>query len=478
MEQPPTDVGWSLGTEESCDTPATFGYTDESAKLGDGVPWSSAHSVQYGPVSLLQDSEGLWAAMWQQPDGIHWRMLDGSRSGTVDVDFSTRFIPFDLDADGRIDLVNFGLSVGVVWDVLEEDAVSEILFVADPGEECGWIEIIVGDFTGDGLAEILAPTGFECRIPVRPEVAIQTEPRVFGETVVTDLFTIGATLDTEVMDLVGDGDLDAYLCNDFGPENGPNQWLINDGDGVFSLGEDLGSGVTTICMSASAADLNQDGLLDFFIAGIGDQFALLQDPLGYVDHWSAWGLPTLLTAEEMPWGAAATDLNNDGLTDILLTSSTFSHFIDEDGEPAYVHLQTSPGVFEESGADLGFPQGANTRGLVARDVNADGVLDVLIADYRRSPWLMMSNGCTAENWLAVEAPLGTTFKVFVGDEVRTGLVTHHQGYSGFGPIEHHMGMGAHTEVDRVVATVPGVGEVHLSDAFSLPRRIRWSPSSP
>ena len=58
--------------------------------------------------------------MWHQPDGIHWAMLDGSRSGLVDVDFSMRFIPFDLDADGRIDLVNFGISVGVVWDVLAE----------------------------------------------------------------------------------------------------------------------------------------------------------------------------------------------------------------------------------------------------------------------------------------------------------------------------------------------------------------------
>jgi len=416
--------------------------------------------------------------MWQQPDGIHWTMIDESRSGTVDVEFSTRFIPFDLDADGHIDLVNFGLTVGVIWSVLEADARSETLFTAEPGEECGWIELIVADFTGDGLADILAPTGFECRVPVRPELAIQTAPGVFGETVVTSLFDVGATLDTEVMDLDGDGDLDAYLCNDFGPENGPNQWLINEGEGRFSLGDDLGSGVTTFCMSTSAADLNQDGLLDFYIAGIGDQYALLQDDVGYVDHWSAWGLPTLTEAEDMPWGGAATDLNNDGLTDLLLSSSTFSHFIDEDGEPAYVHLQTAPGVFEESGADLGFPQGANTRGLVARDVNNDGVLDVLLADYRRSPWLMLSNGCTAERWLAVEAPLGTVIQVFVGDEVRTGLVTHHQGYSGFGPVEHHMGFGGHETIDRVVAQVPGVGEVHLSEPVGLPRRIRWAPDTP
>jgi len=478
LSPPDTDPGWTLGPDLACDEPFAFGYTDESDRLGDGEPWASAHSVQYGPAGLLQDSSGNWAAMWQEPDGIHWKMLDGTRSGSVDVDFSTRFIPFDMDADGRIDLVNFGLSVGVVWGVLEEDAIAETLFTAEPGEECGWIELIVADFTGDGLADILAPTGFECRVPVRPELAIQTAPGVFGETVMTSLFNVGATLDTEVMDLDGDGDLDAYLCNDFGPENGPNQWLMNDGDGTFSLGVNRGSGVETYCMSSSAADLNHDGLLDFFIAGIGDQFALLQDELGYVDYWSAWGLPTLMESDDMPWGGAATDLNNDGLTDLLLTSSTFSHFVDPDGEPAYVHLQTASGVFEESGAALGFPQGANTRGLVARDVNDDGVLDVLIADYRRSPWLMLSNGCTAENWLAVEAPLGTVVQVFVGDEVRAGLVTHHQGYSGFGPVEHHMGLGGYETVDRVVAQVPGVGEVHLTEPFDLPRRIRWAPETP
>ena len=89
---------------------------------------------------------------------------------------------------------------------------------------------------------------------------------------------------------------------------------------------------------------------------------------------------------------------------------------------------------------------------------------------------MLSTGCTAENWLAVEAPLGTVIRVDVGGEQRTGLVTHHQGYSGFGPVEHHMGLGAFTEVQRVVATVPGVGEVSLNETITLPRRIRWSAS--
>lgn len=471
-----THPGWSFGEVQACGNPVPLSFTDASDLLGSGEAWSTPHEVPYGPAALVQDAGGGWAAVWQQPGGIRWNRLDGSRSGEIDTAFNDRFIPFDINNDGEMDLVYFGLSIAVVWSFLEDTAVEEVLFNSGTeGEVCGWIELILGDFSGNGLADILVPTGFGCSPPLYPQVAVQTAPGVFSEPVTSALDNIGATLDTEVMDLDGDGDLDAYLCNDFGPENGPNQWLINDGSGIFTVGDALGSGVTTYCMSAAAADLNRDGRLDLFVAGIGDQFALVRDDQGFVDHWNAWALPTLLSADQMPWGVAATDLDNNGLVDLVLSSSTFSHLIDVDGEPTYAHLQTGPGVFEERSAALGLPRSANTRGVVARDVNEDGVLDLLIADYRRSPWLLLSDGCTAASWLAIEAPLGTVVEVTAGGQVIAGLVTHHQGYAGFGPIEHHMGLGEAREVERVVAHVPGAGTVEIAEPFEVPRRIRWAP---
>ena len=475
LPPPESDPRWSLDPVQPCESPGPLSFSDQSSVIGDMVPWSGAHWVRYGPAAWVQNSADQWAAVWHQPDGIHWAMVDGSDAGVIEVEFGSRFIPLDVDEDGTLDLLYFGGNVGVVWSFLEPDVEETLFFSTTEGEICGWVEIMIGDFSGDGLPDLLAPTGFECSVPVFPQLAVQSEGRRFDTIIDSPVYTVGATVDSETMDLDGDGDLDVYLCNDFGPINGPNQWLLNDGSGGFTLGETRGSGPTTYCMSVSAADFNQDGELDFLIDGIGSQFALINHPDGFIDYWEAWGLPTLLTSEDMPWGGAATDIDNDGRTDIVMSSSTFSHFTDTDGEPAYLYLQTAPGVFEDSGAAFGFPQGANTRAVAARDVNGDGVLDILMADYRRSPWMYLSEGCTKENWLAIEAPLGTEVRVYTGDEVRAGLVTHHQGFSGFGPTQHHMGLGAHTMVDRVTARVPGVGEVELNSPFTLPRRIRWAP---
>jgi hypothetical protein len=455
---------------------AELSYTDVSTTLSGTEMWSGYSSVQYGPVAWLPDSSEQWAAVWHDPASIRWSMLDGSRSGEVESAGNARFIATDLDGDGAQDLVHFTRSIGVVWSLLEEEQESETLVSATAGAECGWIELVVADFNGDGLKDVFAPTSLECLDTLHPQLLLQTAPRQFDTIVETPLAWVGSTLDSEVIDLDGDGDLDIYLCNDFGPEVQPNQWLLNDGSGLFHLADDaLGSAPTTFCMSASAADLNQDGVLDWVIAAIGEQFGLLRMDDVFVNHWASWGLPTLLTSEDMPWGSAATDIDNNGHTDIILSASTFSHFYDDDGEPVYAHMQMEGGVFENRSAALGLPQHANTRGVVARDVNQDGILDLLIGDYRRSPWAFVSNGCTADNWINIKAPAGTQIRVEAGEQVWGGLVTPHQGFSAFGPTELHLGLGAVETVDRVIATVPGHGEVQLNDAFQVPRQLHWSP---
>jgi hypothetical protein len=474
---PPSDPGWTLGEHQPCLEPsAELSYTDVSTTLSGTEMWSGYSSVQYGPVAWLPDSSEQWAAVWHDPASIRWSMLDGSRSGEVESAGNARFIATDLDGDGAQDVVHFTRSIGVVWSLLEEEQESETLVSATAGAECGWIELVVADFNGDGLKDVFAPTSLECLDTLHPQLLLQTAPRQFDTIVETPLAWVGSTLDSEVIDLDGDGDLDIYLCNDFGPEVQPNQWLLNDGSGLFHLADDaLGSAPTTFCMSASAADLNQDGVLDWVIAAIGEQFGLLRMDDVFVNHWASWGLPTLLTSEDMPWGSAATDIDNNGHTDIILSASTFSHFYDDDGEPVYAHMQMEGGVFENRSAALGLPQHANTRGVVARDVNQDGILDLLIGDYRRSPWAFVSNGCTADNWINIKAPAGTQIRVEAGEQVWGGLVTPHQGFSAFGPTELHLGLGAVETVDRVIATVPGHGEVQLNDAFQVPRQLHWSP---
>jgi hypothetical protein len=477
-EPTPTDIGWQLGEVAPCIEPVSeISYTDESLAIASTEPWSRHSEVHYGPMGVAQDSTGAWAGIWHTPSGYQWSLLDGSRQGTISSTMNPRLIVVDLDQDGEMDVILFSGSIEVVWSFLEEDSSTDTLFAPMEGDECGWLEIVVGDFDGDTTLDIMAPTGFGCAPPVMPDLATQVVPRVFDRIVYSTDAETGSTLDSVSIDLNGDGALDVYLCNDFGPEVEPNQWAINQGDGSFLIEDALGSGVTTYCMSTSFGDLNQDGTLDMMVVGIGQQFGFVRMGESYVDHWASWGLPVLLTSDDMPWGSAVTDLDNDGRTDILLTASGFSYVNDVDGEPDDAHLQLAEGEFSDQSESLGFPQTGNTRGLITRDVNRDGVLDVLIADYRRSPWVFMSEGCTANNWIEIEAPIGTVVRVEAGEHSWSGLVSNHQGFSGFGPASVHVGLGDIEQVDRVIATVPWVGEVSINEPFTVPRVVQWSPGS-
>jgi len=148
-----------------------------------------------------------------------------------------------------------------------------------------------------------------------------------------------------------------------------------------------------------------------------------------------------------------------------------------DGSPVRAWMQTTLGTFSEQGLDLGLPQNAATRGLVARDINADGILDLLVGDYSRSPWLLLSTGCTTENYLKVSAPAGSVIRVEAGGTVFSALVSNHQGFGGFGPVSAHIGLGSLSTVDRVSAHIPWVGTVLLEASFTVPRHIAWAPPS-
>ena len=74
----------------------------------------------------------------------------------------------------------------------------------------------------------------------------------------------------ELADLDGDGDLDAFVANgtrSFGRViEQPNEVWINDGSGVFTLGQGLGDAAS---MRVALADIDNDGDVDVFIGNIG-----------------------------------------------------------------------------------------------------------------------------------------------------------------------------------------------------------------
>ena len=99
-------------------------------------------------------------------------------------------------------------------------------------------------------------------------------------------------------------------------------------------------------------------------------------------------LPPMAT-KQMGWGSAIVDVDNDGLQDILMATSDFS-VPSYEPYPLWFLQQSSSGQFQDVGAEYSFPQSAATRAVLTRDLNGDGVVDILASDFLRSPWLLLS----------------------------------------------------------------------------------------
>jgi hypothetical protein len=138
--------------------------------------------------------------------------------------------------------------------------------------------------------------------------------------------------------------------------------------------------------------------------------------------------------------------------------------------------QSTSGEWSEVGDDWGLPQETGSRGLIAHDLNEDGILDLLAADFERDPWVLLSDGCTSNNWVQVEAPTGTIVTAVAGDQRWMAIANRHQGFGSSQPPVAHIGLGEIEEVDYIHLQVPWYGEAWLVGPSTTRRRLAWSPT--
>jgi hypothetical protein len=469
--------GWTIDAEEPCTAPvATADWTDGSPAVVDYPPPAALPDApEPGGIAVVETTAGTWL-VWGRPEdtAAAWNLTTGELREDVSWGPAAGFAVADLDGDGAMDLVQFAPRI-VSWSF---GTPAERITAIGDGTDRSPREIALADLDGDDDLDLVYVYGGgvgDDPETMRVRMRMNLGDRAFGDLVGIEggVGDWGAAFDVTVRDFDGDGAPDVYVCNDHGQEIAPNRLFHNDGTGRLAPALDqLGLDLPQSCMGVAWGDADADGTLDAYLSVSSINYLLLGSDTGFYDAAAANGLVGY-PGPRMAWGASFGDLDNDGREDLVAGTSCFRA---PGMEPfsAFWWMQGDEGFVDEDDA-RGIALDSGSRGVVLRDLNGDGVLDAALGDALRSPWVYLSTGCTADAWVEVDGPPGSTVVVESEGVARAGLLAIDSGWASSAGAHLHIGLGDARTIDRITLTPPWGDPVVLEGPLAPRRRVSWEP---
>lgn len=212
----------------------------------------------------------------------------------------------------------------------------------------------------------------------------------------------GKTWMAVAIDVNNDGLLDLYLANDFGE----NKLYINHQNKMFTEeSESYGLNDKYEGMGLAIGDVNNDGLFDIYVTNATEKpFNEEQiNPLFINSGENFFENKSAETGVELAgwgWGTEFFDYNNDGWEDLFVVNGYFESSIDSNR--FFKNISTPDSIaFVEVAEELGINDVAESRSFLPFDYNNDGSLDLLISNFNEKP-VLYKNIAQAGNWLKVE----------------------------------------------------------------------------
>jgi hypothetical protein len=267
----------------------------------------------------------------------------------------------------------------------------------------------------------------------------------------------GRAMSATVADLNNDGYLDIYVANDATE----NFYYENTGKGSFeekglflglAFGEH-GQGVSS--MGPFVGDIDRNGLLDVYIPDMGYSSILMNQGDFFEDHTTRSKV-AIACGQYTGWGGLLLDYDNDGDLDLFVSNGNAHH---EYTEEDVLLRNDGSGVFTDVSKDSGdyFHTKKVGRGSTFADYDNDGDLDLLVINLNDTAKLLRNDGGNRNHWIKLDLKLpnperdaiGARVTVKVGSLIQIEDLIPVRGYLSQVDARLHFGFGSATLVDSI-----------------------------
>jgi hypothetical protein len=401
----------------------------------DNDGWMDIYFVNSGPSDFFTPTAPLKNALYRNNrDGTFTDVTD--KAGVAGGRFGMGVVAADYDGDGNVDLyvTNYGPNIlyrnngnGTFTDVSEKAGV-----VAPGWSTCATffdynndakLDLFVSSFVFYDKSQnpLCTDETLKSRYYCVPRLFKPQPSRLFhnnGDGTFKDVSRDsgiadhpGKSFGAVATDINNDGLMDLFVAND----TMPNFLFVNKGAGKFeeiglSAGVAYGeAGRPRSGMGVDAADYDGDGWQDLFVANIDHEFFSLyrnEKELIFTDQPGEIAPATQLLSG---WGLKFFDYDNDGDPDLFLVNGHPDDMIESRiprvryREPLLMFENTGR-AFKDVSASAGavFSKQFSGRGMALGDFDNDGDSDVLTSNNGEPPLLLRNQGGNRNNWIGLQ----------------------------------------------------------------------------
>lgn len=420
-------------------------------------------------------------------------------AGVGDTGYGMGCATGDYDNDGDIDLyvTNFGRNI--LYANQGDGTFKDVTEAAGVGCPAWSVSAAFADYDGDGFLDLYVTNyvswSISSELKCRDSAGRQDycQPSNYNAPAVDALYrnlgdgrfedvTQKAGISIEFGNGLGvchgdfnlDGRLDFYVAND----GMPNQLWMNQGGGAFKNRALLAGcavnsrGTAEAGMGVHAADIDQDGDLDFFITHLrGETNTLFLNERGMFEDMTArsgLGLPSL---KYTGWGVGFHDFNHDGMLDVYIAHGAVGRHEtpfdpgDPYAEPNLLLCGAGKGRFDVSPSPEGVagPLIGSSRAAAFGDIDNDGDIDIVLVEQNAPARILRNTVGSRGHWAEFRVrgsqgrdAIGATLNIMIADgttyyrQVETAY-----SFASSNDARVHVGLAAAARIERVEVVWPG-----------------------